>query len=79
MTDFTDRGGGKGWGGCNGGPLTTLTGLTDDRVRCTACAHYRPASHRCTNHKRAGLLTAAVGPELAELPQRCPGHAPRNP
>lgn len=51
----------------------------DDRVRCTACAHYRPASHRCTNHKGAGLLTAAVGPELAELPQRCPGYAPRNP
>jgi hypothetical protein len=51
----------------------------DDRRTCIECAHYRPASHRCTNHKGAGLLTAAVGRDLAELPQRCPGFRARTP
>jgi hypothetical protein len=49
----------------------------DDRRTCIECARYRP--HRCASHRAAGLLTPEVGPELARLPQRCPGHAPRNP
>ena len=46
---------------------------TDDRVTCLRCRHYRRDAHRCTNHRRAGLTTATVGPDLAQLPQRCPG------
>jgi hypothetical protein len=49
----------------------------DDRVRCITCAHYRPASHRCANHRAAQLLTPEVGPELARLPQHCRGFKAR--
>jgi hypothetical protein len=47
----------------------------DARVTCQRCAHYRP--HRCGNHRAAQLLTAEVGPELAALPQHCPGFRTR--
>ena len=46
------------------------------RVTCTACAAYRPEAHRCSRWRAAGLMTAEVGPDLAELPQRCPGFVP---
>ena len=56
--------------------LATLA--TDaERVQCIACKHYRARLHRCVNHKAALLSTAKVGPDLAALKQRCPGHAPR--
>lgn len=46
----------------------------DDRNRCTECA-LLIASH-CTQPKRAGLSErfgkAEIGPELAQLLQRCP-------
>jgi len=44
----------------------------DDRVLCIQCHHYRPAIHRCNVHRRAALLSAEVGRELAAQPQRCP-------
>lgn len=43
----------------------------DARVNCTDCALYRPG--RCSNHRRAGLYSADVGRDLAEMLQRCPG------
>ena len=43
----------------------------EPRVCCLECVSYRPG--RCGNHQRAGLLTAVVGRDLAELLQRCPG------
>jgi hypothetical protein len=46
----------------------------DDRHRCTDCAHYRPG--RCGNHKAAGLIATAIGRDLANLLQRCPGFKP---
>lgn len=45
----------------------------DDRVSCTDCQHYRPG--RCGNHRRAGLASPTVGPDLAATPQHCPGYA----
>jgi hypothetical protein len=50
----------------------------DARVVCIACRHHVGAGHRCLNHRRAGLSTNEVGPDLAALPQRCKGHAPRS-
>lgn len=43
----------------------------DDRVSCADCRHYRPS--RCGNHRRAGLLSAELGRDLAGMLQRCPG------
>jgi hypothetical protein len=45
----------------------------DPRVACADCTHYRPG--RCSNHRRAGLLSAEVGRDLAGRLQRCPGFA----
>ena len=50
----------------------------DDRVTCTTCRHHRALAHRCTNHRAAGLHHPDVSADLAELPQRCPGFAPRS-
>ncbi len=47
----------------------------DPRVTCTTCRHYWRAS-RCLNHRRALLSTSEIGPDLAALPQHCPGFAP---
>lgn len=47
-------------------------GNPDVRVVCAVdCGHYQPG--RCGNHRAAGLLTSIIGPDLAVLPQRCPG------
>jgi len=46
----------------------------DDRVACVECSHYRAPRRECQNHRRAGLVTAGVGRDLAGLPQRCPGY-----
>jgi hypothetical protein len=43
----------------------------DDRRTCPECPHYRPG--RCSRHRAAGLLHPDLGPDLAALPQRCPG------
>lgn len=43
----------------------------DPRVTCAECQHYRPG--RCANHRRAGLVSAEVGRELAGLLQHCAG------
>jgi hypothetical protein len=44
----------------------------DDRVTCAGgCGHYRPGL--CFNHRKAGLASSALGRDLANLPQRCPG------
>jgi hypothetical protein len=54
----------------------TLRDRDDDkRVMCAECRHYRHG--RCGNHRGAGLHSAVVGAELAELRQRCPGFHPR--
>jgi hypothetical protein len=45
----------------------------DPRRTCTECSHYRPAAHRCAEHRRAGLQSPDVSRDLAELPQHCPG------
>jgi hypothetical protein len=45
--------------------------MTDDRVTCTSCRHYRPG--QCGNHRAARLMTPVIGPHLANLPQRCHG------
>lgn len=47
----------------------------DARVTCSACTHYRLS--RCRNHRAAGLHGAEVGPDLAALPQHCPGFVAR--
>lgn len=47
----------------------------DDRVRCISCRHLK--GWRCTNHQAVLLQTDAVGGDLASLPQRCSGFAPR--
>jgi len=50
----------------------------DDRVTCTACQNYRAG--RCHDAIRAGIWrtrVAEVGRDLAELPQRCPVHVPK--
>lgn len=45
----------------------------DRRVSCTDCRNYRPG--RCGNHRRAGLMVADVGRDLAVMPPHCPGFA----
>lgn len=45
----------------------------DPRVVCIACGSYRQALHRCANHRRAGLLTSEISPDLAYLKQHCRG------
>jgi hypothetical protein len=52
-----------------------MTADPDPRVTCTTCRHYWRAS-RCLNHRRALLSTNEIGPDLAALPQHCPGFAP---
>jgi len=50
----------------------------DDRVTCTACQNYRAS--RCHQAIKAGIWrtqVAEVGRALAELPQRCPAHVPK--
>ena len=49
----------------------------DDRVLCNAC-RFLVASARCRNWRAADLTGPQVG-GFAELPQRCPGHAPLEP
>ena len=49
----------------------------DPRVQCIACQHYTPQAHRCERHRAAGLMSDAIGPALARLPQHCPAHEPR--
>lgn len=44
----------------------------DLRVTCVRCHAYRQVLHRCTNHRRAGLLTSDISPALANLKQTCP-------
>jgi hypothetical protein len=48
----------------------------DARVSCAECQHYTPG--RCANHRRAGLVTAEVGRDLAGLLQRCAGFKERS-
>jgi TubC N-terminal docking domain len=43
----------------------------DLRVSCTECRHFQPG--RCSNFRRAGLTTPALGKDLAALLQHCPG------
>ena len=50
----------------------------DDRVTCSTCRHHRPLAFRCSNFLAAGLTTSDVSRYLAELPQHCPGFAPRS-
>jgi hypothetical protein len=47
----------------------------DPRVSCADCQHYRPG--KCSNHRRAGLLSAEVGRDMAGLLQRCAGFKER--
>ena len=49
----------------------------DPRVTCTTCEHYRP--HHCGNHAAAGLQGSDIAPDLAVLPQHCPGWKSRTP
>ncbi len=47
----------------------------DQRVACADCTHYRPG--KCSNHQRAGLLSAEVGRDLAGQLHRCAGFKER--
>ena len=47
----------------------------DPRVTCSGRRHYWRSS-RCLNHRQALLSTSEIGPDLAALPQHCPGFAP---
>lgn len=53
--------------------------MTDDRNRCIDCALL--INRHCTQPKRAGLHErygkAEIGPELSQLPQRCPAYRPK--
>lgn len=53
-------------------PLHTF----DDRVTCTTCCHLWPGN-RCLNHRAAHLNQPLLSAALAQLPQRCPGFAPK--
>lgn len=44
----------------------------DDRVRCVECRNYTGTT--CRQWRAADLLTAIVGPALADMPQRCPAY-----
>jgi hypothetical protein len=46
---------------------------SDDRRTCTECRNYRPALHKCQNHRRADMMTADISRDLSGLHQRCPG------
>lgn len=53
-----------------------------DRVRCDDCTHLWPrfrSAGRCENHRAAGLPGPWLALDFAELPQRCPGFAPKQP
>ena len=52
-----------------------MTTDRDPRVTCTTCRHYWRSS-RCLNHRQALLSSSEIGPDLAALPQHCPGFAP---
>jgi hypothetical protein len=52
-------------------------GADDDRRTCIECSNYRPATHACAVHARAGLMGSDVSRDLAEVPQRCPGFRAR--
>ncbi len=52
-----------------------MTTDPDPRVTCTTCRHYWRSS-RCLNHRQALLSSSEIGPDLAALPQHCPGFAP---
>lgn len=56
--------------------LVAVLADPDPRVTCTRCTHYRASTHRCANHRLAGLMTPDIAPELAALKQHCPGHLP---
>jgi hypothetical protein len=58
-------------------PLLRHIGDPDRRVTCVRCRHYLPELHRCGNYRAAGLMTGAVGPALARLPQHCPAFTDR--
>lgn len=47
----------------------------DPRVSCAECGAYKPG--RCANHRRAGLGSPEVGPDLVALLQCCPGFSER--
>ena len=56
--------------------------MNDDRVRCKACRNFQRG--QCADPTRAGLTVdrykrCEIGPELAELLQRCPAHRPKVP
>lgn len=54
--------------------LTLRDRVADQRVTCIECSNYKPG--RCGNHRRAGLMVAEVGRDLAAMLQRCPGYQP---
>lgn len=51
----------------------------DHRVTCNTCSHFQQRNWRCINARmahlqtRLGVTASDVGPELAALPQLCPG------
>lgn len=49
----------------------------DPRVTCTRCTHYRASTHRCANHRLAGLSLPDIAPELGALKQHCAGYMAR--
>jgi hypothetical protein len=59
----------------NGGDLPAqqhVNAADDDRVTCTGgCTHYRVGT--CANYRTAGLVSPALGRDLANLLQRCHG------
>jgi hypothetical protein len=58
----------------NGGdlPAQPHSDSEDDRVTCAGgCTHYRVGT--CTNYRMAGLVSPALGRDLANLLQRCNG------
>lgn len=48
----------------------------DDRRLCVTCHHYQPG--RCRNPRAAGLSSASIGRQWAEMHQRCAGYLERH-
>lgn len=55
----------------------------DHRVTCQDCRHFQARNWRCVNarqaqlQRRIGVESCDIGPELSQLPQDCPGYAPK--
>ncbi|MEY2875259.1 MAG: hypothetical protein RLZZ373_2630 [Pseudomonadota bacterium] len=53
--------------------------MSDERVTCTACHHYR--SGWCLMAQAAGLSSsrsrAEIGRDFSKVPQHCSAHKPR--